>query len=92
MLAVGFAASYAFARASAAVKHLIWTVAFVALLALPGVMVCCWVAEVRLPEAAVTVGVLVAVPTMRKLAVLAEARMVMLVSGAAQAESLPAKN
>jgi hypothetical protein len=35
VLAVGFAASYAFGRASAAVRHLIWTVAFVALLALP---------------------------------------------------------
>ncbi len=38
VLAVGFAASYAFGRASAAVRHLIWTVAFVALLALPGAL------------------------------------------------------
>ena len=35
VLAVGFAASYAFGRASAAVRHLIWTVLFLALLALP---------------------------------------------------------
>jgi len=38
VLAVGFAASYAFGRASAAVRHLIWTVAFLALLALPGAL------------------------------------------------------
>jgi TonB family protein len=38
VLAVGFAASYAFGRASAAVRHLIWTVVFVALLALPPVL------------------------------------------------------
>ncbi|MCX6627725.1 MAG: hypothetical protein NTW28_08865, partial [Candidatus Solibacter sp.] len=35
VLAAGFAASLAFGRASAAVRHLIWTAAFVALLALP---------------------------------------------------------
>jgi TonB family protein len=35
VLAVGFAASLAFGRASAAVRHLIWTAAFLALLALP---------------------------------------------------------
>ena len=35
VLAVGFAASYVFGRASAAVRHLIWTAAFLALLALP---------------------------------------------------------
>jgi hypothetical protein len=35
VLAVGFGASYAFGRASAAVRHLIWTAAFLALLALP---------------------------------------------------------
>ena len=38
VLAVGFAASYAFGRASAAVRHLIWTVAFLALLALPAAL------------------------------------------------------
>ena len=38
VLAVGFAASYAFGRASAAVRHLIWTVLFLALLALPVVL------------------------------------------------------
>ena len=35
VLAAGFAASFAFGRASAALRHLIWTAAFVALLALP---------------------------------------------------------
>jgi TonB family protein len=35
VLAAGFAASFAFGRASAAVRHLIWTAAFLALLALP---------------------------------------------------------
>ena len=35
VLAAGFAASFALGRASAAVRHLIWTVAFLALLALP---------------------------------------------------------
>src|ERR1035438_2989528 len=35
VLAAGFAASYAFGRASAALRHLVWTSAFVALLALP---------------------------------------------------------
>ena len=35
LLAVGFAASFAFRRASAAVRHLIWTAVFLALLALP---------------------------------------------------------
>ena len=54
VLAVGFAASYAFGRASAAVRHLIWTVAFVALLALPGALrwgprisMAAWPAETR---------------------------------------------
>jgi TonB family protein len=37
VLAVGFAASYTFGRASAAVRHLIWTAAFLALLVLPAV-------------------------------------------------------
>ena len=35
VLAAGFAASYAFGRASAALRHLVWTAVFVALLALP---------------------------------------------------------
>jgi hypothetical protein len=35
VLAAGFAASFAFGRASAAVRHLIWTAAFLALLAWP---------------------------------------------------------
>jgi TonB family protein len=35
VLAAGFAASYAFGRASAALRHFVWTAAFVALLALP---------------------------------------------------------
>jgi hypothetical protein len=35
VLAAGFAASLAFGRASAAVRNLIWTAAFLALLALP---------------------------------------------------------
>ena len=35
LLAAGFAASYAFGRASAALRHFVWTAAFVALLALP---------------------------------------------------------
>jgi TonB family protein len=35
VLAAGFAASYAFGRGSAALRHFIWTAAFVALLALP---------------------------------------------------------
>jgi TonB family protein len=54
VLAVGFGASYAFGRASAAARHLIWTVAFLALLALPGalrlgpkVAVAAWPAETR---------------------------------------------
>ena len=38
VLAAGFAASFAFGRASAAVRHLIWTAAFLALLALPVVL------------------------------------------------------
>ena len=36
LLAAGFAASYAFGRASAALRHFVWTAAFVALLARPG--------------------------------------------------------
>jgi TonB family protein len=35
VLAAGFAASFAFGRASAALRHLIWTAGFLALLALP---------------------------------------------------------
>src|ERR1019366_5088446 len=35
VLTAGFAASYAFGRASAALRHFVWTAAFVALLALP---------------------------------------------------------
>jgi TonB family protein len=35
VLAAGFAASFAFGRASAALRHLIWTTGFLALLALP---------------------------------------------------------
>jgi hypothetical protein len=35
VLAAGFAASYAFGRGSAALRHFVWTAAFVALLALP---------------------------------------------------------
>ena len=35
LLAAGFAASFAFGRASAALRHFVWTAAFVALLALP---------------------------------------------------------
>ena len=35
VLAAGFAASFAFGRASAALRHLIWTTAFLALLAMP---------------------------------------------------------
>ena len=38
VLAAGFAASFAFGRASAALRHLIWTAAFVALLAMPVAM------------------------------------------------------
>ena len=38
VLAVGFAASYAFGRASAAVRHLMWTMLFLAVLALPVAM------------------------------------------------------
>jgi TonB family protein len=38
VLAAGFAASFAFGRASAAVRHFIWTAAFLALLALPVAM------------------------------------------------------
>ena len=35
LLAAAFLAAYVFARASAALRHLIWTAAFVALLLLP---------------------------------------------------------
>jgi hypothetical protein len=35
VLAAGFAASFAFGRASAALRHFVWTAAFLALLALP---------------------------------------------------------
>jgi len=35
VLAAGFAASFAFGRASAALRHFIWTAAFLALLAMP---------------------------------------------------------
>ena len=35
VLAAGFASSYAFGRSSAALRHFVWTAAFVALLALP---------------------------------------------------------
>src|ERR1019366_2885898 len=35
VLTAGFATSYAFGRASAALRHFVWTAAFVALLALP---------------------------------------------------------
>lgn len=35
VLAAGFLASFAFGRASAALRHLIWTTAFLALLAMP---------------------------------------------------------
>ena len=38
VLAGGFAASFALGRASAALRHLIWTAAFGALLVLPVVM------------------------------------------------------
>jgi TonB family protein len=38
VLAAGFATSFAFGRASAALRHLIWTVAFVALLSLPAAL------------------------------------------------------
>ena len=38
LLAAAFLSSYAFARASAALRHLIWTAAFVALLLLPGAL------------------------------------------------------
>jgi TonB family protein len=38
VLAAGFAASFAFARASAALRHFIWTTVFVALLAMPVAM------------------------------------------------------
>ncbi len=38
VLAAGFAASFALARASAALRHLIWTAAFLALLAMPVAM------------------------------------------------------
>ena len=38
VLAAGFAASFAFGRASAALRHFIWTAAFVALLTMPVAM------------------------------------------------------
>ena len=38
VLVAGFAASFVFARASAALRHFMWTAAFVALLAMPVAM------------------------------------------------------
>ena len=67
VLAAGFAASFAFARASAAVRHLIWTAAFVALLLLP-------VAMQLAPKVAVAVAAEPRAPAAARVVAQADAR------------------